>query len=300
MRLGVLWRVGVFGVMLLGAPGGHSQNLVASESVSSSSDADAELPDAPEMALVRREDRSGVRVEYQTNIRRFSHLALAVNIGLNGIGVEAATPLSNKWNLRAGASFLGGTYTFKTSSSGAASSFGATLSSDAIDVIFQPHFKSAMVSADWFPRYGGFRVSPGLTLYNGNRATILATVEGGQTIDVGSGTYVSDPSDPIRAALQTKLGKAVAPRLTVGWGNMIPREGRHLSFPFEIGVEYVGRPRITLGLTGSECDSDGLCYPVSVDPGTQANIVEEQKELNGDIRLLQFYPIVSTGVSWRF
>ncbi len=299
MRLKMLWCCGTFALWLLAGRRGLSQNLVAVEGVSSSVDAGL-LPDAPEIGMARGSDRSGVKVEYQTNIRRFSHVALGVEVGLNGFGVEVATPLSNKWNLRAGLSFLAGSYTFTTSSSASSSSFGATLPGNAIDVIFQPHLLNATVSADWFPRYGSFRVSPGLTVYNGNHATVLATVEGGQSIDVGSGTYISDPSDPIRAVLQTKLGGVVAPRLSVGWGNMIPREGRHLSFPFEIGVEYAGRPRILLGLTGSECDSDGLCYPVSVDPGTQANIAEEQRTLNQDVRLLQFYPILATGMSWRF
>ncbi len=288
-------------VMGFGRMAADGQSLLAPSAVSSSATGDGEnLPEAPEAVMLRPKDRSGVKVLYQTNLRPFSHLAFAVNAGINGIGIEVATPLSNKWNLRGGVGWLGGTYTLTAGSGDASNSFGATLPGNTINVSFQPHFKSAMVAADWYPRYGKFRISSGLTVYNGNRATILATVEGGQTIDVGSGTYVSDPSDPIRAVLQTRLGSAVAPRLTVGWGNMIPREGQRFSFPFEIGVEYVGRPRLSLGLSGSECDSDGMCFPLSVDPGTQANILDEQKTLNRDIRLLQFYPIMSSGVSYRF
>lgn len=304
MTCGIQWKLfvllmstaAVYPQSLLPVGGGSSAD---SSSVAASTDL-PDLPDAPEAVFSRHGDRSGVKVEYQTNMRRFSRLALALNAGINGIGMEVATPLSNKWNLRAGVGLLGGSYTFTVSSSTASSSFGATLPGNAIDVSFQPHFRSVMAAADWFPRYGSFRISPGITLYNGNRATILATVEGGQQIDVGSGTYTSDPNDPIRAVLQTHLGRVVAPRLTVGWGNMIPRAGQHFSFPFEIGVEYVGKPQITLALTGSECDSDGLCFPLSVDPGTQANVADEQKQLNDDIAPLRFYPILSTGISYRF
>ena len=270
------------------------------EASSSSVAGDAELPDAPSTAVFRRKnDRSRMNLQYQTNIRRFSHYAVALKLGAEGIGVDVATPLSNKWNLRAGVNFLGGTYNFTTSTSGA-SNFGASVQEDQIGVTFQPHFRSVSLSADWFPRYGSFRVSPGLTLYNGNKPTVVATVLGGQKIDVGDGTYTSDPNDPIVATVVTKLGRTVAPRLTMGWGNMIPRAGEHFSFPFEVGVEYVGRPQLQLSLAGSECDPGGGCYAVASDPATAANVLEEQKELNNDIAPLRFYPILSMGVSYRF
>ena len=154
---------------------------------------------------------------------------MALKVGVEGIGLDVATPLSNKWNLRGGVSLLAGSYHFSvTNTSGGVTNFGTSVQGDAIDIDFKPRFRSVGVSADWFPRYGSFRVSPGLTLYNGNRATVLATVRGGQALDVGDATYTSDPLDPIVATIVTRLGRTVAPRVTVGWGNMIPRAGRAL------------------------------------------------------------------------
>ncbi|WP_263385239.1 hypothetical protein [Granulicella arctica] len=103
----------------------------------------------------------------------------------------------------------------------------------------------------------GFRVSPGLTPYNGDRGTAVATVAGGESISVGDGNYVSDPRDSIRAYAAVTLGNKIAPRLTVGWGNMLPRAGEHPSFPLEVGFMYVGRPKLQLTLSGSACDMTG-------------------------------------------
>ncbi len=282
---------------------GEVSVIAPDETSSSATGRGAELPDAPEVAVFgRAKDRSGVNIQYQAHIRPFSQIAVALKVGAEGIGVDVATPLSNKWNLRGGVSFLAGSYNFSvTNTSGGVANFGTTVQGAAIDVVFKPHFRSVEVSADWFPRYGSFRISPGLTLYNGDRATVLATVLGGQTLGVGNATYTSDPLDPIVATLVTRLGRTVAPRLTVGWGNMIPRAGEHFSFPFEVGVEYVGKPQLTLSLAGSECDPNGGgCSPLTTDPTTQQNIQDEQRDLNSDITFLRFYPILTTGVSYRF
>jgi hypothetical protein len=54
----------------------------------------------------------------------------------------------------------------------------------------------------------------------------------------------------------------VAPGLTVGFGNAIPRSGKH--FPFEFGFYYVGQPGVKIGFTGSACDpADPWAWDVS-------------------------------------
>jgi hypothetical protein len=271
-------------------------------STSSSSTA-SDLPDEPlaaEAVYGRRMERSGMNVEYQTHMYPFTHLAFAVTSGLDGIGFQVATPLSNKWNLRAGVSFLDTNMNFHVSEATAANIYGATLQSGSVGVLVKPRFFTVATSLDWYPWYGKFRISPGLTLYNGNRGSAIATVAGGQSVDLGDGTYFSDPKDPITAHAVVNMGKKVAPRLTIGWGNMLPRDGRHFSFPFEIGFEYIGRPKLALSLAGSECDPDGECDSILLDPSTKTNLQEEQNEINHDIGILRFYPIVSSGVSYRF
>ncbi len=261
----------------------------------------AGLPNAPEPVASGRSNRSHMKAMYQTHMRPFSHVAAAVNVSVEGAGVDLATPLSNRWNLRVGVSYLDvGLHATVQEGAAAASDFGATLGPDAISVALRPRFFAASTSLDWFPWYGSFRISPGLTLYNGNRGTAVATVAGGETISVGDGNYVSDPADPIQAHASVDLGHRVAPKLTVGWGNMLPRSGEHFSFPFEVGFEYVGRPTLQLTLAGSACDANDNCGPINTDSSTEANLLQEQRDVTKDLAPLRFYPILSTGVSYRF
>ncbi len=260
----------------------------------------AELPEAPVAAVYgRRMERSGMNVEYQTHMYAFSRVAMAWKAGSEGIGIDVATPLSNKWNLRAGFSMLTGRYHFTVSGVGDLSN-GLQPLKDGISVEAEPHFHSVSTSLDWFPRYGNFRISPGLTLYNGNHGSALATVKGGQVLSLGDGDYTSDPRNPILATIKMGFGHKVAPRLTIGWGNMLPREGAHFSFPFEIGVEYIGQPKINLTLSGNDCDFEGDCGPIANDPSTLQNLRQEQSDLNDNVSFLRLYPIISSGVAYRF
>ncbi len=261
---------------------------------------DATLPEAPRPAVrSSRNDRYRMNILYQQHMRPFSHYAIAAKVGLEGIGVDVATPLSNKWNLRAGASFLGGAFNVHATDQ-TSNGFGAQIAGSDIDVNVRPRFKTAFAGLDWYPWFGSFRISPGITLYNDTRGSAVATVAGGSTISIGNDDYVSDPNNPIQALINVKMGHKIAPRLTVGWGNMIPRSGKHFSFPFEVGFQYVGKPTLTLSLTGNSCDSDGNCGSVNSDADTLADVRQEEKDLNDDIAPLRFYPIISQGISYRF
>jgi hypothetical protein len=100
------------------------------------------------------------------------------------------------------------------------------------------------------------------------------------------------------------FGNKVAPSLTMGLGNMIPRKGGHWSMPFEIGAEFIGTaPQISLGLTGMTCQGSATtnCTSIASNSTTQQNIVAEQASLNSNIpSQLRFFPIVSIGLSYKF
>ena len=220
----------------------------------------------------------------------FSSLAVQVKVGLAGIGVDFATPVANKLNLRVGVS---------------AFAYNPNLVIDGENIIGDIHFSSISESFDFFPFGNGFRISPGVTFYNGNYIHAIASVPGGQTFTLNDVQYISSPSDPIHGTFNLSFGNQLAPTLTIGSGNMISRKGGHWSVPFEIGAEYLGRqPRIALSLGGTACvgnTSAANCSTVASDPTTQQNVVAEQADLNGDIpRYLRFYPIISVGVGYRF
>jgi hypothetical protein len=121
----------------------------------------------------------------------------------------------------------------------------------------------------------------------------------GQTFDLNDDTYTSSASDPLHGTADLSFGRKVAPSFTLGWGNMIPRSGKHFSVPFEVGFEYIGRPMLTYDFAGSACSPEG-CAPVQSDPEFQMDRVAEQAKLNSDLAPLRFYPIISVGLGFKF
>ena len=207
------------------------------------------------------------------SIKPFSRLGIAIKISSLGPGTEAATPLTFRSNLRAGFNMFNYDHSFNQ---------------DGITYAGQLRFRSVEAHYDWFPFSGSFHLSPGVLVYNGNQLAANASVPGGKTFTLNHTTYASDPSDPINGTGTVDFAKA-GPMLTVGWGNLLPRNHRHFSFPFEVGVIYTGAPRAALNLNGSACDSAAvICLPVSSLPGFQANLQAERDKLNNDMSAFKF------------
>ena len=254
------------------------------------SSSSAALPEAPGTKEKNMEAGAAVMRTPQSRpagVRPFSAMAAGVRVGLSGVGLEIATPLARRLNLRAGGSFL---------------SIDPHFVEDGIHVIGDIQLRSGFAAVDLFPFNGGFHISPGFTLYNGDHLSAKAMVPSGQEFDLGDGTYTSDMADPVHGTFGLSFGRKSAPRLTLGWGNMIPRTGGHWSFPFEVGAEYIGKPpQTTLTLAGTVCQGPGFCQPIDQNPTAQQNVTIEQNEINSDIpSWLRFFPLVSTGISYRF
>lgn len=217
----------------------------------------------------------------------FSTLAVDAKVGVLGIGFEAATPLSMHLNLRAGANFF---------------SYTDNLTSDGITYNANLRMRSSEASVDYFPWARSFHISPGALLYNGNQVTGNANVPSGQTFTLNGTTYTSSATDPVNGNGSVTFNKA-APKLTVGWGNMIPRSGRHWSVPVELGFAYVGDPKVVLNLNGTACytyQGAPYCADVATDPTIHANVVAQQQKLANDAADARFFPILSAGFAYRF
>jgi len=142
---------------------------VASDDVKTfSSSSIAELPDVPAPVVSRKKDRSGMNILYQTYMRPFSHIAMAVKLGAEGIGLDLATPLSNKWNLRGGVSLLTGNYNFKVSGVGELSSDLQPLK-DGINIEARP------ASAQSLQVWTGFRATAASASAPDSRSTTATT-----------------------------------------------------------------------------------------------------------------------------
>jgi hypothetical protein len=213
-----------------------------------------------------------------------SKIGFGVKVSTLGVGIEVATPLAGKLNLR------GGFNMFR---------FSHSITDNGIHYDGQLHFQSAEAHLDFYP-FGGFHISPGILFYNGNQLIATASVPGGQTFSVGGTTYESDPTTPVTGAGKLNFVK-VSPSIMVGVGNLIPRNGRHYSFLFEVGGAYQGSARVALNLAGNVCDTTGtFCRAISSDSTVQANIQSEQVKIRNDVNPYRFFPIISLGVGFNF
>jgi len=215
-----------------------------------------------------------------------SKVGVGVKVSPLGAGVEAATPVTYHTNLRVGFN----TFSYSRGFTNDGTNYAASLDFRS----FETHF-------DWFPFAGGFHLSPGAVLYNGNQIKANASVPGSQTFTLGGTSYISDPANPITGT--GKIGfNSVAPTFLLGWGNLVPRrENKHISIPVEIGMMFQGSPKATLNLVGNVCDTTGAnCHNVATDATFQSNVIAQQTKLNNDMSFFKVYPILSVGFGYKF
>ena len=229
----------------------------------------------------------------QGGARPFSGIAVATKFGLAGIGFDVATPLvQQRLNLRGGASFL----SFSPS----------TITTDSYNINGNIKFQNAAVMVDYFPFHGRFRLSGGATVYNNTGLTATLSVPTGQAFTVGGTDYysepynaVTNPAGPITGSgTFTFGGNKIAPRVTIGTGNMLPKKGR-FTFQSEIGFQYFSAPTVVYNFSGTGCQNYTAGVYSNCGPIPQSNIADEQAKLQNDLTDLRFFPILSFGLSYR-
>ena len=173
--------------------------------------------------------------------------------------------------------------------------------------------KSAGTALDIYPFHHGFRISPGLLFYNGNRITANASVAGGTSFTLNGQTYYSANANSATGATPVN-GNALlnmhttnpAFTITTGWGNPVPATG-HWSFPFELGVALTGAPSVKVNLGGwawydeaqTQCtDISSKTDPIAIE--IQSNLSAQVARWTRDIEPLKTYPIASFGVAYSF
>lgn len=213
------------------------------------------------------------------------HVGVSVKLTTLGVAIEGATPVHERVNVRAGFNVFGLTHDFDT---------------DGIGLAAQLKLRSFSTYLDWFPFGGGFHVTPGVMVYNGNGLEATATVPAGRKFSLGDESLISNPANPVTGTAKIAFEK-VAPVLLIGWGNLIPRGERRWSIPFETGVVYSRAPTATLNLGGSACSPGGTnCRSIAGDAGLQRDLTTQQNKMNSDLSVLKALPIISLGFSYRF
>lgn len=256
----------------------------AAQSSSSTDDAISETSYDPKVRQrgVRNALKRKVTRE-RPSMRPFTKIAIGFKADTLGAGVEFATPFWRHLNFRAGINVFDYAYPFNV---------------DGVNYNTGFHLKSAQASIDWFPGHTGFHISPGL-IYMKNKFGGSASVPMGANFTLGDQAFTNSIDDPANGTATLVTPRKLAPALTLGWGNLLPRSGRHFSVPFEIGAAYSGQSRVDVKLHGTACTPDG-CFDLATEPGTLKNLADELKPINDNLAKYPIYPIISIGFGYRF
>jgi hypothetical protein len=219
--------------------------------------------------------------------RPFFGLGMATRVGVAGTGFDVATPLSTRFNLRAGTDFF---------------SYGTSFQQEGANVGVNLRLRSGHAALDWFPFGGRFRLSPQLVFGNNNRIVATAIIPAGSTLTLNGQNYVSSYVDPLRGTGRIDFRKA-SPGFSLGFGNIIPRERSHFSIPVEMGFYYAGQPSLQVAFIGSVCDPNfpgpAGCQSVDQDPSFQKSLAAFKARNNHNLSYASFFPIFSVGFGYR-
>ncbi len=227
-----------------------------------------------------------------------SKVAVGADASTLGIGIDLTTNLNRHLNLRASGSFFDQPAHFTTNG----------FHADA-----QIKLASTRASLDIYPFRNGFRISPGVMLYNQNRVTASDAIAGGTSFTLNGDTFYSananaaTGAEPVNGSALLNL-HATHPAFTItgGWGNPLARNG-HLSFPVEVGVALVGAPALNVNLAGWACHDQAQTECTNISNLNNPIAVQIQNDLQAeigkwkqDLDPLKTYPIVKAGVTYSF
>jgi hypothetical protein len=193
--------------------------------------------------------------------------SVGVSAGTPGLGLEFGYDFSDAVGLRANGNWF---------------SMSKDVESDGINYDGKLKLRSLGVLGDFYPFESGFRATGGV-YYNDNHVNLVATPSG--TVTIGGTPYTP-------AQIGSLTGAADFNEFTpyAGLGYTSNRGEAGLSFVFDAGVMFQGRPEITLAGTG----------PITSSPTFQAYLERERQQIADDLKWTRFYPAVRLGVAYRF
>jgi hypothetical protein len=214
-------------------------------------------------------------------------IGIGVNVSiLLGIGIQGAVRVTPKSNVRGGFNFF---------------NYSTTVTQSGFSIDGQLHLRSAEALYDWFPFGGGFHLSPGAMIYNGNKVIANLTTNAGTTFTLNGTTYTSSATNPVSGVATVQLyNYKVAPMFLLGWGHLIPRGGRHFGATFDIGAAVTGSPTLAMNLAGTACSPSGGCVNAATDPGVQSNLQTTEHKANNSLNVLKAFPVIAVGFGYSF
>lgn len=196
-------------------------------------------------------------------------VAVSLGLGTEGIGGAISTQLvPHTLNLNVGLSRFGHDFNFTADNA----NFGAHLRLGAVPVVLS-----------WYPFRGNFSLDAGAFI-NQNQVSATAAPDAGGIYTINGDRYTS-------AEVGSMSGKTnfnrIAPYVGIGWGN--PFAGGRWSFLANVGAMYEGNPRVRLNATGA-----------AANPKLAADVEAAQHSVNSKLNFLNWWPVVTVGIAYRF
>lgn len=187
------------------------------------------------------------------------------NIGLPGVSLGYAQPLSDTITLRGDLSTLGKHKKNQTE--------------EGIDYAATAQVNRAGLFADWFV-VGGLRLTGGLT-FNTAKIDLVATGAGGSLI-IGNTTYTTNAQDRLDIGIKFP---STTPYIGVGYGH---QRAEGMGFLFDLGAS-IGTAKLSARTSGPNLAAV-----------SQADLNAETAELRDGVGKIKLLPQVSIGLSYRF
>ena len=204
--------------------------------------------------------------------RAVEGLGIGVKAGTLGAGIELSASLLDNTRLRGGFNYL--TY-----------SFDSTISDIGYD--FESEFNSFSVMLDWHPFGNSFFLSGGL-YFNNNSISVNGTVSddsiGSLSPQLGALADLVSISGDVEFA-------PVAPYAGLGWRSNNSDSGWGISV--DLGVLFQGTPDVTNLRLNAPVD-------VNQSAAVQDFLAEQEKEIEDDLDIFQFYPVATLMLTYHF
>jgi hypothetical protein len=239
----------------------------------------------------------GARRGGASAIRALCTAAAAIAMAMTAAALPASAQLSAE--VQAGSAGIGGGVSWALASELAVRVKGSAFpdverTERAGGNRYQAHLDLGSIVAvlDWHPTAGGFRISGG-ALYDGNKVE-------GDSLPSSAGNYAIGDLLLPASLVGTLHGRIdfpnVAPYAGIGWG-IAPRSGPGWGASIDLGVAYLGRPRVTL--TPEPPPGSPLNSPAALALLAPALALEEAR-IEQKIDNYRYFPILAVGVGYHF
>jgi hypothetical protein len=198
--------------------------------------------------------------------------ALGVNAGTTGVGVEGQFRAARSVNLRVAGDFF---------------SYDEEFSTDDIDYGGEIEFNTISGFVDLHPFDNSFFVSGGV--YGGDRSV---NFQASSTVSAEIGNTIFTAEQIGTLTGEADFGDA-APFVGLGFNNTFRTAGP-IGFKALVGAAFGDAPQVTLRRTG------GVTLPASIQTQLNAELQNEERELQEEAEDFKTFPVIQLGLSYRF